>query len=74
MTGLTHGRGHLCVAPLLRDFVSQQLQKDAAIAKERRKAREERALAAGGADSGPERPRKPKPKKGGGRGASAAGS
>ena len=82
MIGMTHGRGHICVCPALRDHVSAQLQKEAAIAKERRKAREERALAAGGgADPGgggggrgKKKKKKKKGGKGGGRGAGAADS
>ena len=49
-------KGELCVlgssladstSPALRNYVSTELQKEAQTAKERRKAREERALAAG---------------------------
>ena len=76
MIGMTHGRGHVCVCPALRDHVSSQLQKEAAIAKERRKAREERALAASGTGEGGGRGKKKKKGgKGGGRdGAAAAGT
>ena len=42
-TGAT--RGQLMVCPLLEDFVSGELSREAASAKERRKMREERGLA-----------------------------
>ena len=75
MIGMTHGRGHICACPALRDHVAAQLQKEAAIRKERRKAREERALAGGGASSGGGgggRGRGKKKGRGGGRGDAAA--
>ena len=73
MIGMTHGRGHVCVCPALRDHVSTQLQKEAAIAKERRKAREERALAASNTGGGGGRGKKKKKGKGGGGDDAAAG-
>ena len=42
--GNQHSRGNLCVCPLLQSFVAAELARKAALAKERRKAREERAL------------------------------
>ncbi|CAK0859145.1 unnamed protein product, partial [Prorocentrum cordatum] len=77
MIGMTRGRGHVCACPALRDHVSAQLQKEASIAKERRKAREERALAGGGAagsgaGGGGRGKKKKKGGKGGGRGDAAA--
>ena len=38
-------RGSLCIAPQLTEWLSEELRKEYAVAKERRKAREERALA-----------------------------
>jgi hypothetical protein len=38
-------RGSLCVGPAIQDWLSDELQNEYAVAKERRKAREERALA-----------------------------
>ena len=38
-------RGNICICPLLQEYVSDELKKETAVAKERRKAREERALA-----------------------------
>ena len=38
-------RGNICVAPALRDHLAQELQKEMAVAKERRKAREESQFA-----------------------------
>ena len=40
-------RGNLCVAPALQKFIAEELQKESAVLKERRKAREERSLARG---------------------------
>ena len=37
----------VCVRPALRDHLALELQREMAVAKERRKAREERALAGG---------------------------
>ncbi|CAK0884122.1 unnamed protein product, partial [Prorocentrum cordatum] len=45
-------RGCVCVSPQLADFVKDQLSKEHQISKERRKAREERALAKKGANKG----------------------
>ena len=38
-------RGNLCICPALAEWISTELRSEAAISKERRKAREERALA-----------------------------
>ena len=38
------GRGQVCVCPLLQEWVSEELRKESAVLKERRKAREERTL------------------------------
>ena len=44
--GMTHGsRAGLCVSPALQQWMGKQLQEEAILTKERRKAREERALA-----------------------------
>ena len=43
--GTAETRGNVCVAPLLQNWIGEELAKEAAAAKERRKAREERALA-----------------------------
>ena len=40
-------RGGVCVCPSLQDFISEELRKEAAVLKERRKAREERELQKG---------------------------
>jgi hypothetical protein len=37
-------RGTICVAPQLQEWISEELRKEFSVAKERRKAREERAL------------------------------
>ena len=37
-------RGYSCVSPELREWFAEELKRDAAILKERRKAREERQL------------------------------
>jgi hypothetical protein len=37
-------RGNLCIAPQLQEWISEELKKESSIAKERRKAREERSL------------------------------
>ena len=42
-----HQRTHLCTCPELQDWFSGELRKGAAVLKERRKAREERALRRG---------------------------
>ena len=44
--GQERGRGRALVAPALESWVATKLAEDAAVLKERRKAREERALAA----------------------------
>ena len=44
--GTELARGNCCVCPALQDWMSQELAKEHAILKERRKAREERAAAA----------------------------
>lgn len=41
----TGTRGHLCISPELSEWISDELKRESAINKERRKAREERALA-----------------------------
>eukprot|EP00974_Lingulodinium_polyedra_P097645 9465705-Lingulodinium_polyedra.AAC.1 len=38
-------RGNLCICPLLQEWVAAELAKEYSVAKEKRKAREERALA-----------------------------
>ena len=49
-------RGNLCISPALQEWISDELRKESSVAKERRKAREERALvkpkAAGGQKGG----------------------
>ena len=47
MMGSQELDGSVCVCPALRDHLAQELQREMAVAKERRKAREERALAGG---------------------------
>ena len=37
-------RGNLCIAPQLQEWISEELKKESSIAKERRKAREDRAM------------------------------
>ena len=37
--------GNICVCPLLQEHIAKELQKESAVHKERRKAREERQLA-----------------------------
>jgi hypothetical protein len=44
-SGLDDTRGGICLCPALREYVAQELTKESLIMKERRKAREERALA-----------------------------
>jgi len=39
-----HNRGNLCICPALNAWIAAELQSEAAVLKERRKAREERAL------------------------------
>lgn len=41
----TGTRGYLCICPALAEWISDELKRESAINKERRKAREERALA-----------------------------
>ena len=43
--GSTGTRGNLCVAPSLQKYIAEEMARDSAILKERRKAREERSLA-----------------------------
>jgi hypothetical protein len=45
--GQGKSRGHALVCPLLEEWVAKQLEKESAVLKERRKAREERQLAGG---------------------------
>ncbi|CAK0803518.1 unnamed protein product, partial [Prorocentrum cordatum] len=47
MMGSQELGGAACACPALRDHLAQELQREMAVAKERRKAREERALAGG---------------------------
>ena len=42
--GSQHSRGNLCVCPALQAHVAAELSKEAALARERRKARDERAV------------------------------
>ena len=57
MAGATH-RSQLCICPALKEWCAEEARKETAVLKERRKAREERALARpnkagkGGKDSG----------------------
>ena len=44
-SGLDETRGGVCLSPALREYVAQELTKESLIMKERRQAREERALA-----------------------------
>eukprot|EP00959_Pyramimonas_sp_CCMP1952_P269696 5638374-Pyramimonas_sp.AAC.1 len=44
--GASASKGNLCIAPALIEFIAEQLKAEAAIAKERRDAREERAARA----------------------------
>ena len=41
--GFRHG--NICVCPQLQEHIAEELKKEAAVSKERRKAREERQLA-----------------------------
>ena len=43
-SGFAVAGDHTCVAPSLREWISEEMRKDAALMKERRKAREERAV------------------------------
>ena len=47
LLGTSDTRGNAAVSPALQVWLGDQLSKEATAAKERRKAREERALAAG---------------------------
>ena len=49
--GKTRSRGSALVAPELESFVAERLEEQSAVLKERRKAREERALVRGGRPS-----------------------
>ncbi|CAK0818371.1 unnamed protein product, partial [Prorocentrum cordatum] len=42
--GIGETKGNLCICPALMQFIAEQMQDEAAVSKERRKAREERAL------------------------------
>ena len=44
--GTTETKSNLCICPALSEWISEQLRAEAAVAKERRKAREERAARA----------------------------
>ena len=46
LLGTSETRGNLMVAPALQKWLGEQLAQEALAAKEKRKAREERALAA----------------------------
>ncbi|CAK0822815.1 unnamed protein product, partial [Prorocentrum cordatum] len=52
MSGALDAGGNACAAPALRDWLAAEKAREANIAKERRKAREERFLAAGGSSGG----------------------
>ena len=42
--GTSAARGGLCVCPALQEWISEELRRESAVLKERRKAREERNL------------------------------
>ena len=44
LLGTSETRGNICVAPSLQKWLGEELSKEAQASKERRKAREERAL------------------------------
>ena len=44
--GTGETKGNLCISPALIDWIADHMKNEAAVAKERRKAREERALRA----------------------------
>ncbi|CAK0842094.1 unnamed protein product, partial [Prorocentrum cordatum] len=44
--GIGETKGNLCICPALMQFIAEQMKNEAAVSKERRKAREERALRA----------------------------
>ena len=46
LLGTSETRGAVCMAPALQEWLGEQLSKEALANKKRRKAREERALAA----------------------------
>ena len=52
LSGVMDAGGSICMAPALRDWMASEKSREAVIAKERRKAREERSLAAGSGDGG----------------------
>jgi len=41
--GTSETKGNLCICPALQEWIAEQLKAEAAVAKERRKARDERA-------------------------------
>ena len=43
--GASGTRGNLCIAPALQKFIAEEMAKESAVLKERRKAREERSVA-----------------------------
>ena len=51
--GTAASRGGLCVCPALQEWISEELRRESSIMKERRKAREERALNNKGPKGGP---------------------
>ena len=50
-------RVHLCISPALQTFLAEQVRADTAVSKERRKAREERALLRPPKSGGPKGPK-----------------
>ena len=44
MLGGGHQRENLCICPALKEWIAEELRKESQVLKERRKAREERAL------------------------------
>ena len=44
--GIAETKGNLCICPALMQFIAEQMNNEAAVSKERRKARAERALRA----------------------------
>ena len=65
--GTHSSQGNVCMAPALRAWISSELKDEAAINKERRKAREERQVLR--APPAKEKPQDGNPGKGGGKGA-----
>jgi hypothetical protein len=55
-------QGTICVCPLLKEHIAEELHKETQVSKERRKAREERALARPKAKGGPKEKDKDKDK------------